>query len=288
MGNLRKDFADYFAIDWQRTGDKIRTLLHASFSGDNYVKAISIALCRSERTVFSWLDETDRHPSTEDLLLLSKYLNVSLDDLIEVKGDSGETSARSLFDRYIEEEIGFEDEDETVRMESEFASVVLMHESKSREYPIKSLFDLVLYLPLIPKEVLEDSLARIQGAVYGRNQDYVLDQMKYCYDEINDLEARKYADSKRKYLSGRLSVYDITDKTRDRVSNERYDEWRIESQKESEAYRRYCEDKPCDTEVLTPTLAYRMALSEYTSSMLFINAVEFEKAKDILSQRYSS
>ena len=61
------------------------------------------------------------------------------------------------------------------------------------DYKIKTLMDLIIYLPLIPTDCLFDSLSRICGSCYGR-EEYVLDQMNYLYEIIPDSKMKKVAD----------------------------------------------------------------------------------------------
>lgn len=284
MNNVKSEFANYFSIDWERTSDNLRSLLYLKFDSDtyDYVEAASFALNKSKRALQYWLDQTNkRHPSIEDLVLFAKFFDVSLDDLIEIKGNPDESFARSLLKECIE--ALSESQDEKEEIELEFASAVLLSEVKGKEHPIKSLYDLILYLPLIPKEVLNDSLNRIQGDVY-RGRDYVLKQMSYCYRRINDQEAKAYADSARKYLSPRPSVYETTAKTKDKGKIEAYKEWEDAFLSEMEAFERFWRDSPCDNEALVPPLAYQMALSKYTSTTPFSDTEISEKAELILAK----
>ena len=283
MNDMKNEFANYFSIDWEKTSDNLRNFLYLKFDCDTYgyVEAASFALNKSKRALQYWLDQTDkRNPSIADLVLFAKFFDVSLDDLIEIKGNPDESFAGSLLEEHFDALSQSQDEKEEIELE--FASTVLLNEVKDKEHPIKSLYDLILYLPLIPKEVLNDSLSRIQGDVY-HGRDYVLEQMSYCYREIDDEEAKAYADSKRKYLSPRPSVYEMTVETRDKGRIEAYKEWEDSLLNEMKAFRQFWGDSPCDNEALVPPLAYLMALSKYTSTTLF-GAETSKKAEQILEK----
>jgi hypothetical protein len=266
-----KDFMDYFAIDWARTGDNIRTLLdikmdQLGYNGGNsanFMKATSVALHKSERTIFTWLDGT-KHPSIEDLVLLTKFFNNSLEDIIEIKGHVENKPIRPLFEKYSDAQQGHNDE--ALQIEFDFASAVLCNEMENQEYPIKTLADIILYLPLFTKEIFNDCLYRIQGDTYGDERKcYILKKLSYCYNNIENLDARQFADNLREYLSKKPVAYDITGKTRDKAKYEKYDEWMKITMEIMDSYSQFIKGVDKKSDFLKQELAYRATLLEYTS-----------------------
>ncbi len=85
----------------------------------------------------------------------------------------------------------------------EYVEYRLMHqqlfypEAMSWEYyechPIKTLLQLLIYLPLFDEEDLWDIVLRIDGFTFGF-EGYVLDLLRILYEKIPDSEAKRYAD----------------------------------------------------------------------------------------------
>jgi transcriptional regulator with XRE-family HTH domain len=281
-----KDFMDYFSIDWIRTGDNIRSQIYSmtGFSTNSIerspVKTIAVALHKTERTVFSWLNGS-RRPSVDDLLLLSKFFNVSIDALIAINGANNETSAQSLFEKYSEgNREPTNDEDE---LEREFAATVLLFEVLNNEYPIKTLEDLILYLPLFRRDDFDDILCRFQGSVYGNSKDYVREKLKYCYERIENLPAKGFADKERKYMSEEPTVYGVTEKTRDVARLDKFAEWKEECLCKTNLIRKCARGFKVSDYWDKENLAYLIALFEYASKPGYFGEEFYEEARECLS-----
>lgn len=264
LDDLKADFSKRHEIDWVATGDNVRTLLSAGEGCEpcGCEADLAIALNVSVGEVYNWEAGKRRIP-VEQMILLSKFFRVPLDDLYIFKDDTEEGAARELFSRYCEARTEICDRHEEVELSVQRA--ILIKEIEEEECPIQTLFDLVLYLPLIPKDVLNYALANIHGDVYRGNQAHVLEQMKMCYDAIGNLEARESADEKRKYLAKRPNVCDVTRKTRNEAKISQFQDW-WSGRKEEAGKLIEQRSVSCDKNATTPLLEYERELYKYTRS----------------------
>ena len=86
------------------------------------------------------------------------------------------------------------------------------------DYPITTLLEFIMYLPLVNIAVLFDSLNRFAGELF-QYESYVCDQLSYVYKNIEDDEMKKFAD----YQCGKLN-YDYFRNYYDE-NTESYDEY---------------------------------------------------------------
>ncbi len=59
--------------------------------------------------------------------------------------------------------------------------------------PIKTLMQFLIYLPLMNDMQVLDALQSIEGNVFDR-ESYVLEKLRYLFDQIPDSKAKRYAD----------------------------------------------------------------------------------------------
>lgn len=62
-----------------------------------------------------------------------------------------------------------------------------------QHYPIRTLAEFIIYLPLMDPARLADVLFRIAGDTFER-EDYLLQEVAYLYEGIPDTKAKRYAD----------------------------------------------------------------------------------------------
>ena len=67
-------------------------------------------------------------------------------------------------------------------------------------YPIKTLMQFIIYLPLMDELQVSDVLRRIEGDIFGR-ESYVLDRLRFLFSEIPESKAKHYAD----YAAGKCT-----------------------------------------------------------------------------------
>lgn len=285
LEEVTRVYAEYIEIDWVKTGDNLRTLLFKRNEDERgqYVKAVAKALHISERSIHYWLSGADpnHHPNIEVVLLLSGYLGVLAEDIIEIRGDRCGKTAWEILQAFGDLESEGQCSGDAFSLEQGF----LLNEVYKREYPITTLFDFLLYLPLIPEDVLRDFLNRVQGDVYGDHQRfYIFDQLRHCYGEIENLVAKKYADSKRERMSKRPNCFDWNDKTKDEGSIEKFEkDLRLEFDEAIEASR-LLSGRLADLDLAAPFLAYAMEVNDYASGGRFTDAERAGRAKSAIAE----
>lgn len=196
---------DYFSVDWDATADNLRSFV------EGYIKpkTLAEAMCVTERTIYNWC-HNKAHPNLEDLILLAKFFDVDVLDLIVTNGqtkkpisqddvkealENAKTSCKQNNNDAIRP---MEESYECVTKE-DFISAVLFHEYKKQSYPITTLEEFLLYLPLFSLDDLHNCLNRIQDNL-ADNWDYVLKQLQRMYDRIEHINAKQYAEWYQNYF----------------------------------------------------------------------------------------
>jgi hypothetical protein len=198
-----------------------------------------------------------------------------------IRGHADKTSAHLLYARYSEEK--WKCKEVNTRIEYEFATTVLFNELQAQDFPIKTMEDLLLYLPLFSKQIFNDCLYRFSGDTYGDSQqNYIRQKLKFCYDRIDHKDAKQYADRIRKFMSEKPVVYDVTGKTRSADKLDKYDEWIRIAEQDMDAFNQFMNDTYCDNKLLAQWLEYQVALIEYASTTECFGDEFLEKAKEYL------
>jgi hypothetical protein len=110
----------------------------------------------------------------------------------------------------------------------------------NQEYPITTLYEFLLYLPLFNVYRLGDILFKVHGQI-GVNRKYVLDQLKYLYSTIEDDDAKEFVEMWRKFYLESPSINSIDDRSQKVIEqNKINDYWDFfDSGEYSRLYRKY-------------------------------------------------
>ena len=170
------------SVDWDKTCLNISNRL----SGLALEKDIAPILNLSERQIQHKL--TGKIISIEELALFASLLGCSIDDLLVFKHE-----------RFVEPERC----SVTKRAKMDLSTIVDIsdtidfHARHARSCEIQNLAEFLLYLPLMPKEVLQDVCFRCVGNLTSFDKHYFIKQMNHLYRSLPDIPAKDYADSYR-------------------------------------------------------------------------------------------
>ena len=119
---------------------------------------------------------------------ICRVLGCSLQDLI------GDDTLESALEKYPDGpgEAVKEDVEDLLMEQQLFYPESMTWELYERK-PIKTLLQLLIYLPLFDEKDLWDIVLRIEGYAFGF-EGYVLNALRYLYSKIPDSEAKRYAD----------------------------------------------------------------------------------------------
>lgn len=135
-----------------------------------------------------------------------KRTNISLAVIARIAASLGVTMAE-LFDNIEVSNVSWEDDDT-------FADALYQNKIEDACYPpglegfpVTTLMQFLVYLPLLQPQHIVDSLLRIDGCFKGY-EDYVLKQINFCISKIPASSEKEYAD----YSSRCLSRVDLKNK----------------------------------------------------------------------------
>ena len=138
------------------------------------------------------IERGDSHLNLDFLTMIAEAMGYKLQDLID--DESIRSNAEKLyFDPQADHDDNRMEIDCAVYKQQLFYPMPLKG-SFYDNYPIKTLLQLILYLPLLDERLLYDSLLRIGGDLF-RNEEYVLDQLLFLYKSIPESDAKRFADS---------------------------------------------------------------------------------------------
>ena len=233
---------DYFAVNWEATSDNIRALISQLIPH----KVLAEAMCVTKRTIENWCNNKSR-PSIDDLVLMAKFFNVDLFDILILNGQVKETikeqdwrEAQGLAERRLKQ--GDIDIDFDCNCKEEFGANIIFHEYVKSKYPITNLNEFLLVLHLLDFEYLCDVLGRVEGNI-GVHNDYVLKQLMLLYDRIADDKAKQFVEFYKEYYLKYPSVYTIDDETKLELKLQKYKQYNevIESGNFEDMYDVYTE-----------------------------------------------
>lgn len=202
---------EYFQINWEATSDNIRGLMNGRISKDVLAKA----MCVEKRTIYNWCNNKS-HPAIDQLVLLAKFFNVDLLDILIINGQLGkqiDEDDYNQFQEFIENNEDYDDKYEVNNAE-EFKLNVIYNEYVNHSLPIKSLEELLLVLPLFNPHNFSNVLLSFDGDVGWRNRNYILRRLKRLYDQIEDTKAKEYVKYYKEYFLTYPFVDDIDIDTR--------------------------------------------------------------------------
>lgn len=245
---------EYFEIDWEATGSKLKELLLKRVS----INALSEWADRDERTIRNWL----RNPSAmgiERLVMIAKFLDI---DLLSIVVTKGQQEKISLLEQYFDgvESVAIEYDAQSkpkgkprkynpncITAQQFFEKALFNEYGKRRnEYiPIRTTEEFLLYFPLIDQFKLSDFVYRTMGDVC-HNRGYVYKNMDWLISSIPTSDAKRYADKMRYFCLSEPNVYEISDCViNDNETNLKIDEYYAYRDsddyiRESEAYYAAC------------------------------------------------
>lgn len=170
------------SVDWIKTCINISNRL----SGLAWEKDIAPIVHLSERQVQNKLK--GKALSVEELTLFSSLFGCSIDDLLVFEHD-----------RFVEPERLPVTKREKLDLSTivEISNTIDFHARHTRGCEIQNLAEFLLYLPLMPQQVLQDVCFRCVGNLTSFNKYYFIKQMNYLYCSLPDTPAKHFADSYR-------------------------------------------------------------------------------------------
>lgn len=131
-------------------------------------------------------------------------------------------------------------------------------------YPIRTLLEFLNYLPLFDWNQLVDILVNRFNGTFSEYEDYICDQLRHLYNDIEDKEAKRYADHKKEELTyGRF------------IS--RYDEVKYKDWKEKEKLYLDSEEYKIGEKMYFKRLDYIFKLSETCERLTNLIKIDYRK-----------
>ena len=173
------------SVDWSKTCVNISNRL----SGIAWEKDMAPIINLSERQVQNKL--TGKELSVEELALFASLFGCSIDDLIVFKHY-----------KFIEPERHMVTKREKLDLSTivSIGNTIDFHAHHTRNCEIQNLAEFLLYLPLMPEEVLKDVCFRCVGNWNSFHRYYFIKQMNYLYSRLPNIPAKEYADSYRDHV----------------------------------------------------------------------------------------
>lgn len=135
------------------------------------------------------LEKGQTRLNTELLKAVASALDVELYDLVDREGLSFDVNQ---YVEYMEEDPKYTEylNDKQKLFYPDLRCKQLLN---WEHYPIKTLAEFIIYLPLMDPARLADVLFRIAGDTFDR-EDYLLQEVAYLYESIPDSKAKQFAD----------------------------------------------------------------------------------------------
>lgn len=170
-----------FNVDWEKTFANIKFLLN----GRTYIGCFSEAFSLSVRSVQHKLSSNNKSGlSVGELAIIARYLGCDILDLVVFETDAFVAPDEEALKMVIPEHPSA----------SDVAGAIQTKEEKYMNYPIRNLYEFLLYLPLIEEDNLRDVVFRSYGNLNVDMRHYLLNQLSYLYREIPDTPQKAFAD----------------------------------------------------------------------------------------------
>lgn len=231
----------YFSINWAATKENLRDLMAGRIAPEVLAEAMFV----TPRTVRNWLNDPDRPLSLETLVLLSKFLDTDLRDILVYQKPLPVTP-QTLEELHRAEEAAQPSRGQAA-CDREFFSPesfdlhLAFLECWQESIPIRSLEAFLLYLPLFHPHMLADVMGRLGGAPRRRDR-YLAENLKFLCDHIPDSPAKQYADWYHYYKLEPPAVDTITDESRAPEKLKKKRDWLrlLDTPEYNAAYEDYC------------------------------------------------
>ena len=228
---------DYFSIDWKATGDNLRDLMSDTVSEETLAKSMYV----TKRTIYNWCSGKS-HPSIDQLVLLAIFFNVDILDILATKGENNKCIERSDLCEIEELEKSLDIDSSSskyeIQNELNFIHTVLKNEYAKKCFPINTLEDFLICLPLFSLRDIRDFLQRIEGN-WGKSKGqkyYRREKLKYLYDHIENKKAKKFVEFYKQYFLEKPFLETITNNSKLDYKHVKLNRGFEETQKISEIY----------------------------------------------------
>ncbi|MCR4933576.1 MAG: helix-turn-helix transcriptional regulator [Lachnospiraceae bacterium] len=172
------------------------------------------------KTIYKIENDSDSDPRWSTLVKICNALDTDMSDLIET---SSVDSVKKILKRE-ETEVGKLDD--------------MYYGAKYKYGKIYSLPQFMIILPLVNPNDIREAIYRVGGDIIG-NEEYIVQQLSWCYEEIPDSPEKRYAD----YLLGLIE--ENPGSTADKILNLEFKVWMAgelseEHFEERDAYCEHC------------------------------------------------
>lgn len=160
-------------------------------------------LTNISKGTISQMENGNNRFNLESLEMIANVLGVQLYRLVPNTGNLMKNLSKIVelqYDNEIDELLKYEEINEKIVIQRLFYPDYKSLNTYYNHYEIKTLFEFILYLPLMNADLVEDFMMRVQGS-FWQEEEYVLNQIKFLYSDIPDDDAKKYADKVKEQLN---------------------------------------------------------------------------------------
>lgn len=218
---------NYCNINWEATSNNIKSLLK--------IKQIPIpvfakAMCVTERTVYNWCNGKEYgKPKLQELVMMALIFKVDMLDIIIIDGRMCKTIYRDDIEEMLvyqenKKELKCEEPEVEYGMEEDVIVELMINELYEKNYAIRNLEEFLLYLPLMDFNRLKNFLGRVDGNI-GTHRHYVMEQLNYLYESIQNREAKHFADWYKIFYLTYPKIQDIDCGNQYSVKQEKIKKW---------------------------------------------------------------
>ena len=213
----------YFSINWESTKENLRDLMVGRISPEVLAEAMFV----TPRTIRNWLNDPERPISLETLVLLSKFFDADLRDILVFQKPLPVTAQTLEELRSAERAAPLPRPhapcDREFSTRNPLTSILHFWNAGRRACPSDPWRSFLLYLPLFHPYLLADVMGRLGGT--PRRNHYLAENLKFLYDHIPDSPAKQYADWYRYYKLEPPTVDTVTDGSRTPEKLEKLEAW---------------------------------------------------------------
>ena len=171
-----------FNVDWSKTIENIKFLL----AGRTYTGNLSDAFSLSVRAVQRKLSSKNKSGlSIEELAIVARYLRCDIWDLVVFETDPFFAPNTEEIKKYPWVEH---------RSPEDVTRSLLVSDGDYIDFPIRDIYEFLLYLPLIDEQWLRDVVYRCYGNYGPMQRDYIMNQLGFLYNSIPESPEKAYAD----------------------------------------------------------------------------------------------
>lgn len=171
-----------YSVDWEKTGANISNRLSALAWKKDVAPIVDLSESRTQHKL------KGERLSIEELCLFATFFGCSIEDLLVFEQD-----------KFVEPVCytATKRERKELATPEEISEVIDFNARHARRCEIQNLAEFFLYLPLIPREALQDVGFRCIGNLSPFDRHYFIKQMNHLYKRLPDNAAKEFADSYR-------------------------------------------------------------------------------------------